>query len=171
MIIRKAVPDDAPRMLELWKRLGEWLRERGIDMWRPERFSLDEIQAFFKDGADLYLAEMDGSLAGTYVIMWSDPSIWGESDSTAAGYIHRLAVDRRYRGRGIGSRLLRDAEDRIRQNGKTVARLDCMADNERLNRYYRDHGYQFVRRVDAGSWSANLYEKRLACIDAIHLHD
>ncbi|HEY8529414.1 MAG TPA: GNAT family N-acetyltransferase, partial [Paenibacillaceae bacterium] len=61
MIIRKAVPDNASHMLELWKRLGEWLRERGIDMWRPERFSLDEIQAFFKDGADLYLAEMDGS--------------------------------------------------------------------------------------------------------------
>lgn len=161
LIIRKAVPGDAARILDLWKRLGEWLQAEGIDQWRPERLTLEEIRTFFDEGAEIYLAEMDGDLVGTYLIVWFDPSIWGEWDHAGAGYIHRLAVDRRYQGLGIGLRLLRDAEDRIRQNGKTTARLDCMADNERLNQYYRDSGYRFVGRKDHGHWSANLYEKEL----------
>lgn len=161
LIIRKADPEDAPRMLKLWQDLGEWIQKQGIDQWRPDRFSIEEIHGFFRDGADLYVAEVEDDLVGTYLILWSDPLIWGELNNTDSGYIHRLAVDRRYRGQNVGHVLLRSAEERIAERGKDTARLDCKADNPKLNRYYRENGYQLVKRLDAEGWSANLYEKRL----------
>lgn len=161
LVIRKAAPEDARRILELWQGLGTWLQSEGIDQWRPDLFSLDEILGYLADGSELMLAVRHDDLAGTYLIMWSDPSVWGELDEADAGYIHRLAVSRTYRGLKLGRVLLQHAEARIKQNGKKTARLDCMADNERLNRYYRDCGYAFVKRREMGSWSANLYEKTL----------
>ncbi len=111
------------------------------------------------NGSHVYLAELDNAIVGTYILTWSDPFIWNELDSSDAGYIHRLAVTRDYQGQGIGDILLRSAEAHIKQNGKTKTRLDCMAENARLNQYYIDQGFKYIRRIDGQGWSANLYEK------------
>ncbi len=36
---------------------------------------------------------------------------------------------------------------------RTLIRLDCMADNLRLNQYYKDHGFNFIRRINGEGWS------------------
>ena len=161
LLIRRAAIDDAPILLSLWLDAAEWLQAKGIDQWHPSRFSLDGAIAAIRD-AEVYIAELGREAVGTYLIMWSDPVIWRELDDGEAGYIHKLAVRRDCKGRGLVLKLLRDAERRIAGRGKRLIRLDCMADNERLNRYYLDAGYAFVRRHVDDGWSANLYEKRAA---------
>ncbi|GAA0133994.1 hypothetical protein YSY43_08340 [Paenibacillus sp. YSY-4.3] len=99
-------------------------------------------------------------MVGTYILTWSDPFIWQELDNAESGYIHRFAVHREYRGLDIGKYLLESAEQQIRLKGKSWIRLDCMAENPRLNQYYRDYGFQYIRRIDGEGWSANLYEKQ-----------
>lgn len=159
---RLASPEEAETVLSLWLGSARWLNAKGINQWRPEYFNLKQVLDFMDDGSDVYLAELRGEIVGTYVLTWSDPVIWQELDTTDAGYIHRFAVERNHRARGIGSSLLQSAEAQIYQKGKRYARLDCMADNPRLNQYYRSHGFQWVRRMelDKNNWSANLYEKR-----------
>ncbi|NBC69532.1 GNAT family N-acetyltransferase [Paenibacillus sacheonensis] len=139
---------------------ARWLNAKGIFQWRPEYFHLDQVTEFMADGAHVYLAYWNDAVVGTYTITWSDPLIWKELDSPDAGYIHRFAVHRDYEGQGLGGHLLHAAEEQIRQEGKTLVRLDCMADNARLNQYYREMGYAYIRRLDAADWSASLYEKR-----------
>ncbi len=156
--IRGATRADAETILGLWRRSAEWLLSNGIVQWRPEHFHPDNVLAFLSDGSDVYVAELDQVAVGTYVITWSDPVIWEELDDGESGYIHRFAVNRAYKGRGIGQALIRAAVNQIKQKGKKRVRLDCMADNPRLNRYYRELGFRFVRRLDASGWSANLYE-------------
>ncbi|WP_205127044.1 GNAT family N-acetyltransferase [Paenibacillus ginsengarvi] len=85
----------------------------------------------------------------------------GERDDGEAGYVHRLVVARSYGGRGIGGELLDWAADYIRERGKRWLRLDCMADNERLNVYYRGAGLRYVGRVDRKRFSASLFEREL----------
>ncbi|MGI2297964.1 GNAT family N-acetyltransferase [Paenibacillus sp. GXUN7292] len=160
LIITHATIDDAPIILSLWKGSAEWLQSNNIKQWNPEAFSLEQVLKFVNDGSDVYLATIDNEIAGTYLITWQDPFIWKELDNSDAGYIHKFAVNRKFKGKGIGSKLLRSAEEQIRDKGKKYIRLDCMADNNRLNQYYRDAGYQFVRRLDSEGWSAHLYEKR-----------
>lgn len=158
--VRPATLADAATILELWQSSARWLLSKGIVQWRPEYFNRDSVVEFLTNGSDAYVAEIDGVAVGTYVVTWSDPVIWEELDDGQAGYIHRFAVNREYKGSGIGTYLIRSAEEQIRSKGKKHVRLDCMADNERLNRYYAELGFRFVRRLDMpGGWSANLYEK------------
>jgi len=158
--IRPATPDDAQDVLNVWMNAAEWLQSKGIDQWNPEQFSLDFVMACIRD-SEVFLAEAGHAIVGTYLLTWSDPSIWRELDNAESGYIHKLAVRRDFKGQGIGRLLLEHAENRIMEQGKRCIRLDCMADNERLNRYYLDAGYTYVRRFDGDGWSANLYEKRV----------
>jgi ribosomal protein S18 acetylase RimI-like enzyme len=160
LTIRIASLDEVPIVLDLWKSSGKWLQSEGIDQWNPDRFTLEDVLSYFNNGSIIYLAELDNEIVGTYLITWSDPFIWKELDNTEAGYIHRLAVYRRFKGTGIGLMLLKSAEKQIKLKGKNFIRLDCMADNVRLNQYYRDAGYEYIRRVDGIGWSANLYEKK-----------
>jgi Acetyltransferases len=161
--IRPASPEDARDVLAIWMSAAEWLRDRGIDQWNPSQFSLEAAAAAIRN-SEVYLAELGHEAAGTYLLAWSDVLIWKELDNAESGYIHRLAVRRDLKGMGLGLRLLRHAERQIAGRGKRFIRLDCMADNERLNRYYRDAGYTRVGRSDGDGWSANLYEKRAATI-------
>jgi len=160
--IRLASIDDAPSILQLWQGSAIWLQSKGIEQWNPDRFRLESVIRILNDGSDVYLAEKNGQIAGTYFLTWSDPFLWAELDDSDSGYIHRLAVHRMFKGEGNGAVLLKFAEEHIRANGKTKARLDCMADNPRLNQYYRDLGFRFIGRVDREGWSANLYEKHLS---------
>jgi len=61
-----------------------------------------------------------------------------------AGYVHRLMVDRNSAKPGTGRLLLHAAERRIAAAGRALVRLDCLADNERLNAYYLNAGYRVV---------------------------
>lgn len=159
LIIRPARGDEASAVLNLWQMSARWLNAKGIYQWRPEYFQIEKVMRFLNDGSEVYLAELDSQYVGTYVITWSDPHIWRELDCSEAGYIHKFAVNRDYQGLGIGGLLLKSAEEQIKLKGKTLIRLDCMADNARLNQYYEEHGYDFVRRMNGDGWSANLYEK------------
>ncbi|WP_270168650.1 GNAT family N-acetyltransferase [Paenibacillus sp. SYP-B4298] len=50
-------------------------------------------------------------------IFWIS-ELWQELDHIESGYIHRFAVNRNYKGLGIGEQLIIWAEDFIRNNGK-----------------------------------------------------
>lgn len=159
LMIRLALPEEASTVLNLWQESARWLNSKEIYQWRPEYFKLEQVIEFMNDGSDVYLAERNHEVVGTYILTWSDPLIWEELDNTNSGYIHRFAVNRDFKGQNIGLLLLQSAEENIRQKGKTLIRLDCMADNPRLNQYYKDYGFQYIRRVELGSWSTSLYEK------------
>lgn len=161
IIVRPALSEEAEIVVGLWQSSARWLNSKGIYQWRPEYFELEQVFEFMNEGSDVYLAELNNEIVGTYILTWSDPLIWKELDNPDSGYIHRFAVNRDFQGLGVGSQLLQTAEQQIKQKGKTLVRLDCMADNARLNQYYRDYGFIFIRRVEfeKNGWSANLYEK------------
>ena len=58
-----------------------------------------------------------------------------------ASYLHKLAVDRAFAGRGHGLELLRACEETSRDWQLAKIRLDCVASNARMCRYYEDAGY------------------------------
>ncbi|MGW1882634.1 GNAT family N-acetyltransferase [Streptomyces sp. NPDC001970] len=74
-------------------------------------------------------------------------------------------VDREVAPPGTGRRLLAEAERRIGEAGRALCRLDCLAGNSRLRRYYQDAGYAVVGEVaakDGGTgdpYAVTLFEK------------
>lgn len=75
---------------------------------------------------------------------------WG--DDTTPGYGHvkegvpevALAVEERYKGQGLGTQLLRAAEDLAREKGATQISLSVAEENPRARRLYLHVGYQPV---------------------------
>ncbi len=58
------------------------------------------------------------------------------------GWIYSLAVDGSQRGRGLGGRLVAEAEEFLRAHGAPVIRLMVRADNEGVCAFYESVGYE-----------------------------
>jgi ribosomal protein S18 acetylase RimI-like enzyme len=167
LAIRRALPEDAGRLQQLYVEASRWIRcEKGIAQWKVESFTEEYVGMLLREH-DVFIACMAGEAApvGSFNIQWDYEAIWGDQFHTNAGYVHRLAVSRQYKGQGIGASLLAAAEAQIRDRGKAWLRLDCMADNPSLNKYYLNQGMTFRGRFDGSGWSANLYERAIAGTD------
>lgn len=167
--ILPASADELRRYVELRDAAARHMLASGIVQWRPGELDADGIRAWVGDG-DVFAARLDGELIGGLLVMWSDRHFWGDRDG-GAGYTHGLLVDRGYKGRGLGRRLLTFAEDHIRTGGRRVARLDTVSTNAAVRAYYRVAGYREVgeRMFDDGRAHAHgapidsntLFEKSL----------
>lgn len=159
--ISKAQREDLQCVLDLWLEAAKWMLTQGIEQWKPNLFTMDSVQEQYKN-AELFVAKTNELVVGCFSVQWSDELIWQELNNDDAGYIHKLVVAREFKGHHIGAHLLACAEEYIKFAGKRSSRLDCKADNERLNAFYRDAGYRFVTKVEGRNWNSSLYEKILA---------
>ncbi|GHI07391.1 protein tyrosine phosphatase [Streptomyces cellostaticus] len=143
--IRFRLADDADvaSLVHLRDDAARWMLAQGITgQWQPGELDEDHFRRIMQSG-EVWLAEADGHLAGAWELWWQDEDAWGPQQPFA-GYIHRLMVNRSSAPPGTGRLLLRAAERRVAAAGRTLARLDCLADNARLNTYYLNAGYQIT---------------------------
>lgn len=138
--ISKATPGDAGAALSILIWAAEWLRDQGIQQWGHYLDGSGEADLLAGIGrGEVYLVRQNGQAVATISLQpaaseW-DQIIWGPDDGQAA-YVHRLAIDRTFAGQGLGDQMLDWAEAQSRALGKRYLRLDCVGQNERLNRYY-----------------------------------
>ena len=150
-MIRAATEADAPVIADIQARTWRWaygdfiapddmpVAAERVPAWR-EHIAGGAIRVFDQDGAVVgYSAVQDDELASLYV----DPSA---------------------QGAGVGSRLLADAEERIRAAGHARAWLYVYADNALGRAFYEHQGWAAVGGlVGAGKWRApgQRYEREL----------
>ncbi|MGG4147353.1 GNAT family N-acetyltransferase [Paenibacillus algorifonticola] len=159
--IKRAEPENLEAMLRLYKEAARWIYEtKGLRQWSEDSFTMEYLEKFIRE-KEVFVAYLQGGLAGCFSVEWDDEPIWGAQFHTDAGYVHRLAVSRSFKGQGIGGQVLAWSEAYIRERGKTWMRLDCMAENPSLNAFYVSQGLSLCGRYDAEGWSAHLYEKKL----------
>jgi protein-tyrosine phosphatase len=137
--IRRAVPSDATAILTIRDEVARWLLDRGIQQWRPGEISADDIVGWMTDGR-VYVAELDGAVAGAVRLAWSDVAVWGVQEPDA-GYVQALMTARRAVGLGLGRRLLAHVERVAAASGRTRVRLSCLRGNVGLERFYLAAGY------------------------------
>jgi ribosomal protein S18 acetylase RimI-like enzyme len=161
----RATADDVDEGLDVLAEAAAWLRERGIEQW-PRRFPRGQIQESVARG-ETYVARYGDVTAGTLALQWDDAFFWGERPPDA-GYVHRVAVRRAFAGAGLGARLIEWADREAAACGRRYLRLDCMAENQRLRKYYERLGFEHRSDVERGAWRASLYERpcRSPTVDA-----
>ena len=103
--------------------------------WRKARHVDEDIAA---NAAGIFVAEAEGAVAG-YISTRVDAE-------AGKGRIPNLAVDRTWRGQGLGRRLIEYALDYFRSQGLAYAVIETMAQNEIGNHLYRDCGFLEVAR-------------------------
>ena len=155
----EATGSDTNALLGLRDDAARWLLDRGIDQWQPGEipYSWERGDEYF-----VFVLRHGEDRVGTVTILWDDPVIWGEQP-IRAGYVHNLIVARPFGGRGLGVALLQWAENFATESGRSLARLDCGAQNRKLRDLYESVGYRWVRDqhyawLDPGLALA-LYEK------------
>ena len=155
-----AVLDDASH------RLSRWVSSSGRCRFRRTRFCS-------RSGAIVYLAWDGDVAAGTFTLQRRDAAFWPEaaeavggleswgSDGTRPVYLHRFATRTGYRG--LGLRMLGEAEAIARGLGANLMRLDCVSSDARIRRYYEDAGFEFRGDIQPAhlTFPAARYEKRL----------
>jgi len=138
--LRPASPDQVADVLAVLNEAARWLRDQSIRQW-PAAFEAEWVLPSVLSG-ETWVARRAGVPIATITLGWADP-LW--PDDQLAGYVHRLARTRD--AVGIGDHLLRWAIDRVRERGRDVVRLDCVASNARLRTFYEARA--FLHRGDA----------------------
>jgi ribosomal protein S18 acetylase RimI-like enzyme len=98
-VIRCARPPDFPRVLELWRAAGS------IPSVTDHELGLDGLLE--RDPDALLVAEEGGEVIGTVIVGWDG---W-------RGALYRLAVDPRWRRRGVARKLAEEGVERLRRRG------------------------------------------------------
>ncbi|HEV2317598.1 MAG TPA: GNAT family N-acetyltransferase [Thermoplasmata archaeon] len=85
-------------------------------------------------------------MVATLTLSAEDPRVWGPQPPIA-GYVHRLAVGRRFAGFGLGAEIFQWAAARVHEWGRAKLRLDCLETNASLVAYYRRIGFREAGRT------------------------
>jgi ribosomal protein S18 acetylase RimI-like enzyme len=91
------------------------------------------------------------SIIGQVFIQWSS-SDFRLADGTGRGYLYSLRVKPEFRGRGLGTKLLRAAEDALRARRMCFASIGVEKNNLRARTLYERLGYRLIGE-DPGRWS------------------
>jgi ribosomal protein S18 acetylase RimI-like enzyme len=86
----------------------------------------------------VFVAEEEGEVVG-YITTRLDAF-------TKIGRIPNLAVDERFRGKGLGGDLIRFAIDWMRERGMSLAKIETLVQNERGQALYPRFGFREVAR-------------------------
>lgn len=159
--IRQAERQDTDHVSAVLLEAAEWLKERGIPMWRADELTSERIAADVQSG-EFFLAEVGGEIGGTLKFQLEDELFWSDVPAGEAVYVHRLAVRRPYAGGQLSGELLRWAADRGRRFRRKFLRLDCDASRPRLRAVYERFGFQFHSNRQVGPYFVARYEQVLS---------
>jgi ribosomal protein S18 acetylase RimI-like enzyme len=163
-VVRAAIKD-YDVVMAILREAADWLSARGIQQWYHWYMDVgEEILRDRLEHHEVYLFQWGNALVGTLTIQWTDPEVWSERGIDGlAGYVHGMAVARSAGGMRIGERMLEWAVATIAARGKRFARLDAMASNTQLCRYYEQRGFRPLGTATlfAGIYTAQLFERDL----------
>ncbi|HXJ03164.1 MAG TPA: GNAT family N-acetyltransferase [Micropepsaceae bacterium] len=128
----------------LIREAADWLIAKGEPLWGPNETSYDELVRVARAG-ELVIGRVAADLAACMYLHHEDRLFWPQDLPGEAFYVHRLAVARKFAGRGYARMMLDWAETETRAKGRNYLRLDCEP-RPKLLSLYRDAGFT---RIDA----------------------
>ncbi|UCM88691.1 GNAT family N-acetyltransferase [Streptomyces marincola] len=149
--------DGAVAWLAARGRTGQW----GTQPWSARPKAVERVREILASGT-VWIAEVEGEPAGTMTLTPSPGPYLAPADEPEV-YVHLLATDRAFAGRGVGAALLAHAVDEARRQGVDLVRVDCYAgDDGRLVDYYRGQGFTAAERFDVDGWPGMLLTRRVS---------
>ncbi|MDT9692268.1 GNAT family N-acetyltransferase [Streptomyces sp. P9(2023)] len=164
--IRRGGAADVPAVVGLLDSAVVWLNGKGItDQWGTEPWSarpkaVDLVERIVAEGTP-WIAELDGVPTGTVTLTPNPASYVAPADEPEV-YVHLLATDGRFHGRGVGAALLAHAVEETRRQGLSLLRVDCFAGSGgRLVSYYERQGFTRTESFTVGDWPGQVLERRV----------
>lgn len=131
--LREATPDDAEALAAAYRDAYTANRELGFPA-KAGSVTAEEVAGWIRDHW-VFVAESDGEVIGGVRL---------ERVENGVAKLSRLGVRERWKGEGIGSRLLEHAERAARESGRATMRLTTPGEHPFLPEFYHAHGYEIV---------------------------
>jgi GNAT superfamily N-acetyltransferase len=152
-----AQPQELLLVMAILAEAAAWLKGTGIDQWPlPPNEHWQRRMAEAIQREELYTVGVENNRFGIVRFTWADP-YW--PDDNLAGYVHSMAVRSDMHGQNLGGLILFWAIMKAKREGKQFLRLDCLARNGRLRRYYEEQGFSYQGEVIDHDYVAALYER------------
>lgn len=124
MEVRELIGDDASSVVALWTEVG---------LTRPWNDAAADFQRALSGMTSAVLGfKQDNELIGTVMV----------GHDGHRGWVYYLAVGKAYQRSGIGSELMRAAEDWLRKMGAIKVQLMVRSENESVLDFYDNVGYE-----------------------------
>jgi GNAT superfamily N-acetyltransferase len=143
--IARAGMEAFPEVHGLIHEAARWLVERGEPLWGYEETSGDELARVARAG-ELVIGRCAGELCACMYLHNEDRVFWPNARCGESLYVHRLAVARRFAGRGVAHAMLEWAAREAKSSGRKYLRLDCEP-RAKLLVFYRSAGFVAVDSV------------------------
>jgi GNAT superfamily N-acetyltransferase len=157
LTVRQATRVDTQLISDILLEAARWLRSERVPMWRddellPERLIEDVSAGLF------FVGEIAGEVIATIRFQCTDPAFWPDVPADESAFVHRIAVRRRFAGRGVSAALLSWAAERAQALGRRYLRLDCEASRPRLRAVYERFGFRHHSDRQVGPYFVSRYE-------------
>jgi ribosomal protein S18 acetylase RimI-like enzyme len=149
--VRRATPGDVERLIELWMQMWEFHRKLDA-RFEPSPMAALTMRHWLEghlespSSAVFSAADESGTVVGYILasILENLPIV----QNPAFGFISEIAVDEKYRRRGVGGRLVRAAHEWIRSKGISSVEVNLAAANAASRAFWKKMGYRdFVERL------------------------
>ncbi|MCY7345501.1 MAG: GNAT family N-acetyltransferase [Pyrinomonadaceae bacterium] len=156
LIIEQAAPNQAAEVSEILQEAANWLVEKGEKLWEVDELAPEKIKTEVEAGM-FWLARIEGETAGCVRFQTEDLEYWDDVPHSDSAFVHRVAVKRKFAGKGVAAAMLDWAKNRAESSGKTYLRLDC-GKREKLCRFYESQGFTFHSEKVREPYSVVRYE-------------
>lgn len=149
MVIRRATLFDVPAILYIIRSVVPGMQALGNLQW-DENYPNAEVFMRDIELKQLWVADFAGVLGGVAAITQDSSPEYAQVGwdlQEPALVIHRLAVDPEFRGHGIGTALMEEAQALAEEQGITVLRVDTSVTNRATQRLFPKLGYSLSGEI------------------------
>ena len=156
-ISASATPEISAAIIE---EVAAWGATEGLPSWAPGSFTGPDSIGMSRLRGDiatngLYLVWRGDSALGTFSLLERDLLFWPSAGDEAL-YLHRFAVRRA--AAGAGRHAVAWCLQEAQRRGRPYVRLDCLAENPGIRRYYERFGFTSVDETVLDGTHYSLYQ-------------
>ncbi|KOF56550.1 acetyltransferase [Clostridium sp. DMHC 10] len=148
-MVRKAVKEDIRDIMQVIKATIEEMRTYNNTQW-DENYPREEDFMSDIEKGELFAVDREGKLAGFVCINKIEPIEYNELNwllNKDAMVVHRMAVNPNCRRSGIGTELMKFADDFALKNSIKHLKIDTYSINTKMNDLIRKCNYNFVGEI------------------------
>lgn len=117
-------------------------RDRASDIRAAEACLDTDLKRVAKEGGAVLVAVDGTEIVGMMCFVMDQPQPYLRAEIGRVGWVAELVVDERFRGQGIGTRLLEEAERLARDNGVKRLMIGAIAGNHIARKAYERFGFR-----------------------------
>ena len=139
--IENTTLSDIKKVFELYEKARTYQQIKRAVIW-----PVFDNKAVEKDILDKrqWKIVIDNEIACVWTVEYSDPIIWGERDKTPAIYLHKIATNPVFKGKGMVPKIIHWARVHANSKNKSLVRMDTCGDNKGLIAYYQKCGFNHL---------------------------